>query len=150
MKITWKLKGKVAVIRGLDDVDKKARRKLRRIVTSHAKRVLSDAAKRVPVSSGELKKSLRVKTKRSMGASSAILSLVGSDLKYARYVEFGTRKGGGLLTGGGLFGAFSGGGGGGGGGGHKPQPFLYPAIRASSRRFRSDVMRAINKLKIHG
>jgi HK97 gp10 family phage protein len=139
MNITWKLEGKVAVIRGLGNLTRKAKARWRRIINSTARRIVADAKSRAPIAErafknypiGNLRKSLRAKPLRSKGPAGAIITMIGTDVEYARYVEFGTRSAKGGTS-----------------RGQKAQPYLYPAARANSWRFRYAVQQELKKLRI--
>jgi len=85
--------------------------------------VLREAKKRVPVRTGKLRDSLRIRKRRR---GSTVMGTVGSSLDYAPPVEFGSRhfKSNVYI---------------------KPQPYLYPAIDDNRERIKEIFARNLRK-----
>lgn len=86
-----RIEGLSALQKALETLpDKLERNIVRSALRAGLREMQKEAEARVPVKSGDLKSSLKIKTKMIKGAPVAALGAGGGKAYYARFVEFGT------------------------------------------------------------
>ena len=121
--VEWKFEGKRAVIANLNKMSDELKSRLRTAVKVSAHRIKADAKRRVPVSEinhEHLRDTIGVKTYGYTDKRQSIVALIGTNVEYARYVEFGTKK-------------------------RKAKPYMYPAANAEVPKFQRNIEVEIEK-----
>ena len=87
------IKGIEKLFNNLDKIENQIEDEIERIIKSGAEIILDDAKSRVPKNTGDLKKSLEVKTIEIKTNQIKIgVGPVGKDVLYWYFVEYGTKK----------------------------------------------------------
>jgi len=115
-KITIKVQGFEKVIASFNRFNKKQKAKLRRIIATTSFEIQSDAKRSVPVDTGRLRNSLRIKFDNG-----GLTGTIGTNVFYAPFVEFGTKR-------------------------QRSKPYLFPAFRKAERRYKRRVKAAFGKI----
>ena len=131
MKITWSLGGKRGTIHMMQKMSNDLHRRLKKVVKKSADLVAMTARKNCPVAPrafkkggetippGHLKQSIKSFRRKLTG-------YIGTDVNYARFVEFGTIGAGNTSP-----------------RQQKAQPYIYPAVRARTPYFHAETKRAV-------
>lgn len=112
------------------------KRAAREAIEGGAEEIAAAQRRAAPTESGALRDSIKVQRKAGEGGADIGVRIVAGDAKawYARIVEFGTRP---HIAGGKFKGAKH--------PGARARPYFYPTYRAYKKRFKSRVVREINR-----
>lgn len=112
------VEGQKELIKKLQNIAKKATSNVEQALIESALMVERDAKIKTPVDTGRLRQSISHETENFGSENPAVI--VGTNVDYAGYIEFGTSK-------------------------QPAQPYLYPALTENKEKIKKKVKQAIQK-----